>query len=63
MNNPKPPRRQRRPMFKKGRTVSLKMEDAIATAAMKAAHGEGKAFSLWMREAAKEKMAREMEAA
>lgn len=51
--------KKRPSMFKNGRTVSFKMEEAITLAAMKSAYSKGKAFSLWMREAAEEKMARE----
>jgi hypothetical protein len=58
----KPPKSRRPSMFKNGRTVSFKGEDSIFTAAMKAAYRGGKSFSLWMREAAEEKMAREMAA-
>lgn len=49
----------RQSMFRNGRTVSFKMENATTVAAMKSAYSKGKPFSLWMREAAEEKMARE----
>lgn len=53
---------KRQSMFRNGRTVSFKMENAVTVAAMKSAYSKGKPFSLWMREAAEEKMAREMAA-
>lgn len=56
-------RRRKMSMFTKGRTVTFKMDGAKADAAQKAAWGKGKPFSLWMREAAEEKLTREAVAA
>jgi hypothetical protein len=55
----KPARRRKMSMFTKGRTVTFKMDGSKADAAQKSAWGKGKPFSLWMREAAEEKLARE----
>lgn len=56
--NPKP-RKVRQPMFQKGRTVSFKMDEAKANAAVRAAYIREIPFSMWMREAAEDKMERE----
>lgn len=56
----KPKKSTRQAMFKNGRTISFKGEDSVFVAITKAAYRAGKSVSLWMREAADEKMAREM---
>lgn len=51
--------RGRKSMFPKGRTVSFKTDEAKANKFQKAAYNRQIPFSMWMREAAEEKFARE----
>jgi hypothetical protein len=54
------PQKLKRPsMFRNGRTVSFKMEEQMILAAMKSAYNRQVPFSMWMREAAEDKLARE----
>lgn len=53
------PRKERVKMFPNARTVSFKMNEGTAKAATKAAYARQVPFSMWMREAAEEKLAKE----
>jgi predicted transcriptional regulator len=55
----KPARKGRKSIFKTGRTVSFKMDKANADRAQSIAFGRNIPFSMWMRQAAEEKMQRE----